>query len=150
MTMSANRPMSVLLVEDNEGDVLLTREAFEDGRVAVDLHVAEDGAAALAHLREAVAGGSGAPTVPDLVLLDWNLPGLAGVDVLRTIRRDDRLRHLPVVVLTTSRAPEDILTAYREHASSFISKPVDAEEFLRAIRAIESYWLTIARLPGAP
>lgn len=148
MSPTLDRPVVVLLVEDNEGDVLLTREAFEDGKVVVELRVAEDGDEAIAHLRG--CGTAAGPTMPDLVLLDWNLPGTAGVDVLRTIRADDRLRHLPVIVLTTSRAPEDVLTAYREHANSFISKPIDPDEFLRAVRGIESYWLTVVRLPGTP
>lgn len=141
-----DRPIVVLLVEDNEGDVLLTREAFEDARVVVDLQVAEDGDEAISLLRR--SGQAGGPALPDLVLLDWNLPGVPGVEVLRSIRADDRLRHLPVIVLTTSRAPEDVITAYREHANSFISKPVAPDEFLRAVRGIESYWLTVVSLPG--
>lgn len=146
MTRPVDRPVVVLLVEDNEGDVLLTREAFDEGKVAVELHVAEDGDAAVEHLR--LAGTPGGPPMPDMVLLDWNLPGVPGIEVLRTIRGDERVKHLPVIVLTTSRAPEDVIAAYREHASSFISKPVDPDEFLGAVRGIESYWLTIVRLPG--
>lgn len=147
MSQTLDRPIVVLLVEDNEGDVLLTEEAFEDAKVVVELQVAEDGDDAIEHLGR--CGQAGGPAMPDLVLLDWNLPGTPGVEVLRTIRGDDRLRHLPVIVLTTSRAPEDVITAYREHANSFISKPVDPDEFLRAVRGIESYWLTVVRLPGS-
>lgn len=146
MSQPIDRPIVVLLVEDNEGDVLLTREAFEDAKVVIELQVAEDGDDAVAHLDR--CGLPGGPSMPDLVLLDWNLPGTPGVEVLRAIRSDDRMRHLPVIVLTTSRAPEDVITAYREYANSFISKPVDPDEFLRAVRGIESYWLTFVRLPG--
>lgn len=141
-----SRPILILLVEDNEGDVLMTREAFEEGKVAVDIQVCESGQEAIDHL-SATLGPDG-PPLPDLVLLDWNLPGRPGIDVLRWIRATPAIEHLPVVVLTTSRAPEDVLAAYRSQASSFITKPVNADDFLDAIRSLESYWLTVVALPG--
>lgn len=141
-----SRPVLILLVEDNEGDVLMTREAFEEGKVAVDLDVCESGQQAIDHLSAAMSAAG--PPLPDMVLLDWNLPGRPGIDVLRWIRSTPSTEHLPVVVLTTSRAPEDVLSAYRSQANSFITKPVNADDFLGAIRSLESYWLTVVALPG--
>ena len=137
------RPARVLLVEDNPGDVLLTREAFEDASVAVDLVDVGSAPDAIAHV-DSVADDE----LPDLVLLDLNLPGPPGLTVLDHIRGDDRLRHLPVIVLTSSQAPEDVLDSYRKLANSFISKPVRPEEFLRAVSSLEDYWLTVVRLPS--
>ncbi len=143
-----SRPVLILLVEDNEGDVLMTREAFEEGKLAVDIEVCESGQQAIDHLSAAM--GTAGPPMPDLVLLDWNLPGRPGLDVLRWIRATPAIAHLPVVVLTTSRAPEDVLSAYRSQANSFVTKPVNADDFLDAIRSVESYWLTVVALPTRP
>ncbi len=138
------RPAIILLVEDNPGDALLTREAFEDAKIAVDLHHVLDAESAIAFLQQAqLPGGS----LPDLVLLDLNLPGKPGLTVLQSIRTTDGLMHLPVIVLTSSKAPDDVLAAYRDHANSFITKPVHADDFLAAVRTLEDYWLTVVRLP---
>lgn len=143
---NAARPVEVLLVEDNPGDALITEEAFEQAKVAINLKHAEDGPEALAHL-ESTASASG-PPMPDLILLDLNLPGMSGLQVLERIRANDALMHIPVIVMTSSTAPEDVLAAYRGHANSFISKPVRPQEFLDAVRSLESYWLTVVRLPS--
>lgn len=140
------RPVEVVLVEDNPGDALITEEAFEQAKVAINLVVCEDGPSALSHL-EATAGVSG-PPMPDLILLDLNLPGMSGLQVLERIRTHDGLKHIPVIVMTSSTAPEDVLAAYRGHANSFISKPVRPQEFLDAVKSLESYWLTVVRLPS--
>lgn len=140
------RPVEVVLVEDNPGDALITEEAFEQAKVAINLVVCEDGPIALAHL-EATTEATG-PPMPDLILLDLNLPGMSGLQVLERIRTNDDLKHIPVIVMTSSTAPEDVLAAYRGHANSFISKPVRPQEFLDAVKSLESYWLTVVRLPS--
>ena len=148
-TKFARRPtgrlVEVLLVEDNPGDVRLTEEALKDGRVANRLHVVGDGVEAMAFLRRQ-GRFAGVPR-PDLVLLDLNLPRKSGREVLAEIKADERLRRIPVVVLTTSQAEEDILRAYDLHANSFITKPVDLDGFLSVVRSIEDYWLAIVQLP---
>lgn len=140
------RPVEVVLVEDNPGDALITEEAFEQAKVAVNLVVCEDGPSAVSHLGSTV--GTGGPPMPDLILLDLNLPGMSGLQVLEHIRTHDDLKHIPVIVMTSSTAPEDVLAAYRGHANSFISKPVRPQEFLDAVKSLESYWLTVVRLPS--
>jgi CheY-like chemotaxis protein len=137
--------VEVLLVEDNPGDVRLTEEALKDGRVANRLHVVGDGVEAMAFLRRQ-GRFAGVPR-PDLVLLDLNLPRKSGREVLAEIKADERLRRIPVVILTTSQAEEDILRAYDLHANSFITKPVDLDGFLSVVRSIEDYWLAIVQLP---
>lgn len=141
-----SRPVEVVLVEDNPGDALITEEAFEQAKVAVNLVVCEDGPSAVSHLESTV--GTGGPPMPDLILLDLNLPGMSGLQVLEHIRANDDLKHIPVIVMTSSTAPEDVLAAYRAHANSFISKPVRPQEFLDAVKSLESYWLTVVRLPS--
>ena len=143
---TSSHPVEVLLVDDNPGDALITEEAFEEAKVAVNLTVAEDGPSALAHLRSTLVESG--PAAPDLILLDLNLPGMSGLSVLERIRADADLLHIPVIIMTSSSAPEDVLAAYRAHANSFISKPVRPDEFIDAVRALESYWLTIVRLPS--
>jgi CheY-like chemotaxis protein len=137
--------VEVLLVEDNPGDVRLTREALKDGRVANRLHVVGDGAEALEFLRR--QGRFADAPRPDLILLDLNLPRMSGREVLARIKGDPALRRIPVVILTTSKAEEDILRAYDLHANSFITKPVDLDRFLAVVRLIEDYWLAIVQLP---
>lgn len=137
-------PIEILLVEDNPGDVELTLEALEDGRIANRVQVAADGVAALDHLR---ASQRGAHPRPQLILLDLNLPRLDGRAVLAEIKGDPDLRRIPVIVLTSSKAESDVLAAYDLHANSYVSKPVDAEAFIRAVRQVDDYWLTIVRLP---
>jgi CheY-like chemotaxis protein len=137
--------VEILLVEDNPGDVRLTREALRDGRIHTHLSVAADGEEALAFLRR--QGRFGDAPRPDLILLDLNLPRRSGREVLAEIKRDDTLRRIPVVVLTTSAAEQDVLASYDLHANCFITKPVDFDQFIRVIKSIEDFWLTIVKLP---
>lgn len=138
-------PIEILLVEDNEPDILLTQEAFEDARIANNLHVTRDGVEAMAFLRREPPFEHA--TTPDVVLLDINMPRKSGLEVLEEMKADAQLMHIPVVVLTTSQADEDILRSYQNHASSYIVKPVGFENFYQAIRAFETYWLSFVRLP---
>jgi len=142
---TGNQPIEILLVEDNPGDVRLTIEAFKDGHVLNNLSVACDGVEALAFLRRQ-GQYAGAPR-PDLILLDLNLPRKDGREVLADIKTDDELKHIPVVILTTSAADTDVLRTYQLHANCYILKPVDLEQFLRVTRLIEEFWLTIVKLP---
>jgi two-component system, chemotaxis family, response regulator Rcp1 len=136
--------IEILLVEDNPGDVLLTRRALKSGKVLHNLHVANDGEEALAFLHDVEFGK--APR-PDLILLDLNLPKVNGQEVLQRIKSNEALSSIPVVVLTTSEADEDVLRTYRLHANSFITKPVDWQQFMNVVRLIEEYWFSIVRLP---
>ncbi len=140
--MNAVRPITVLLVEDDPGDVLLIREAFEDHKLSNTLLVAGDGVEALEILRSAQSAR------PDLVLLDLNLPRKDGRDVLREIKADDALRSIPVVVLTTSDAEEDILRSYDLHANAYVTKPVDFERFIEVVRRIDDFFVSVVKLPG--
>lgn len=144
--MVPNRPIEILLVEDNAGDARLAREALREARVSNRLTWLVDGVEALAYLRQEHAY-VGAPR-PDLILLDLNIPRKDGREVLAAIKNDDRLRRIPVVVLTTSQAQEDIQQAYRLSANSYISKPVDLDHFIDVVRAIEEFWLKTATLPN--
>jgi CheY-like chemotaxis protein len=135
------RPIDVLLVEDDEGDVLMTREALAEGKILNRLHVAGDGVEALAFLRDE------ANARPDLILLDLNLPKVDGRAVLEEIKADDSLRRIPVVVLTTSEAEEDVLRSYDLHANAYVSKPVDFDQFVRVIRQIDDFFISVVRLP---
>ncbi|OLT24738.1 two-component system response regulator [Actinomadura sp. CNU-125] len=139
------RPIEVLLVEDDPGDVLLTTEAFEHNKVQNTLHVVEDGEKAMAFLRRE-GEYSGKPR-PDLVLLDLNLPRKDGREVLGEIKDDEELRSIPVVVLTTSEADEDILRSYRLHANAYVTKPVDFERFVSVVRRIDDFFVTVVKLP---
>lgn len=143
--LSMVQPAEILLVEDNAGDVRLTREAMKEGRVLNNLHVVGDGEAALAFLRKQ-APFQGAPR-PDLVLLDLNLPKKSGREVLAIVKQDPDLRTIPIIVLTTSRAEEDVLRTYALHANCFITKPVDLEKFISVVHQVESFWLSVVRLP---
>ncbi len=138
-------PIEVLLVEDNPGDVRLTREALKEGRIRNTLNVVADGVEALAYLRREGAYADAKPQ--DLVLLDLNLPKMDGREVLAEIKNDPVLRKIPVVVLTTSAAEEDILKAYDLHANCYITKPVDLEQFYSVVRSIEDFWMAIVELP---
>ncbi len=139
-----NRDATILLVEDNEGDIRLTREALHEGAVKHRLLVANDGLEALAILRE--SGTHPDRPRPDLILLDLNLPKMNGHELLAEIKRDPVLRPIPVLVLTTSRAEEDIQRAYDLQASCYIPKPVDFDEFVSVVRTIAALWLTVVRL----
>ncbi|WNG14155.1 response regulator [Cystobacter fuscus] len=143
---SLGRPIEILLVEDNPGDVRLTIEALKEGKVSNRLSVARDGVEALAFLRREGAHAS-APR-PDLILLDLNLPRRDGREVLAEIKADAKLRRIPVVVLTTSKAEEDILRTYDLHANCYINKPVDLDQFISVVRSIDDFWLSVVRLPG--
>ena len=139
-------PVEVLLVEDDPGDVLMTREAFEEHRLRNHLNVVSDGEEALEYLRG--EGRYVGATRPDLILLDLNLPRRDGREVLREVKNDERLRRIPVVVLTTSEAEEDVLRSYDLHANAYITKPVDFERFVAVVRHIDDFFVTVARLPG--
>ena len=140
-----SRPVEILLVEDNPGDVRLTREALREGKVRNNLYVASDGVDALAFLRRE---GQYADAVrPDLILLDLNLPRKDGREVLQEIKADATLRYIPVVVLTSSQAEQDILLAYDLHANCYVSKPVDLDQFIHVVHSIEDFWFTIVKLP---
>lgn len=142
--LKAVRPVEILLVEDNPGDVRLTREALKEAKVANNLHVAEDGVIALDFLYKR-APYTEAPR-PDLILLDLNLPRKNGREVLAEIKSDETLKTIPVVILTTSHAEEDILRAYHLHANCYVTKPVDFLQFATVIRSIEDFWLTVVTL----
>ena len=140
-------PMDILLVEDNPGDIRLTQEALKESRLQNTLHVVEDGEAALDYLHQ--RGRYRQALQPDLILLDLNLPALDGREVLKHIKQDEALSHIPVVVLTTSDAGDDILKSYRLYANCYITKPLDLDQFIRVVGAIEDFWLTIVKLPRA-
>ncbi|WP_018500417.1 response regulator [Parafrankia discariae] len=139
-------PVEVLLVEDDPGDVLMTREAFEDHKLKNNLNVVSDGVEALAYLR-GEEPYTNAPR-PDLILLDLNLPRRDGRQVLAEVKADERLRRIPIVVLTTSEAEEDVLRSYDLHANAYITKPVDFERFVAVVRQIDDFFITVARLPA--
>jgi CheY-like chemotaxis protein len=144
--LAAREVVDVLLVEDDEGDVLMTREAFEYHKIQNRLHVVSDGKQALEFLRR--TGRYADAPRPGLVLLDVNLPRLSGLEVLAELKKDDRLLTIPVIMLTTSQAEQDILRSYSLHANAYISKPVGFEPFIDAIRQIDSFFLTLVKLPG--
>ena len=143
-----SRPIEVLLVEDNPGDVRLTREALKEGKVRNNLSVAPDGVEALAYLRR--QGRYADAKRPDLILLDLNLPRKDGREVLGEIKADPALRTIPVVILTTSEAERDISGAYALHANCYITKPVDLDQFITVVKSIEDFWFTIVKLPPEP
>lgn len=145
MRRSSGRPVEILLVEDNEGDVGLIEEVFEDGRINNNLHVAEDGEEAMEFLFQ--EGQYADAPRPDLILLDLNLPKKDGREVLKEIKEQDSLKLIPVVVLTTSKSEEDILKSYDLHANSYITKPVDFNQFMKVVKSIEDFWLEVVKLP---
>lgn len=139
-------PIEILLVEDSKGDARLVQEAFKEGKIRNNLSVVEDGEAAMQFLRK--EGQYASAPRPDLILLDLNLPKKDGREVLAEIKQDDRLKRIPVVILTMSQAEEDILKTYNLHANCYVTKPVDLEQFFKVIRMIEDFWLTAVKLPG--
>lgn len=139
------RPVEILLVEDNPGDVDLTRETLQDSKLLNHMNVVGNGVEAMAYLRR--QGKYAEATRPDLILLDLNLPKKDGREVLAEVKADDRLRRIPVVVLTTSSAEQDILQTYDLHANCYITKPVNLDQFSAVVRAIEEFWFTIVKLP---
>lgn len=138
-------PIRILLVEDNAADVRLTVEAFKEGKITNDMLVARDGIEALDILQQ--RGRHAGTPHPDLILLDLNLPKMDGREVLARVKEDPRLKRIPVVVLTTSAADEDIFRTYNLHANCYITKPVDLDRFLEVIKTIEDFWLTVVSLP---
>ncbi len=143
--VNQNRPVEILLVEDNPGDERLTREALKEGKVYNTLHWVKDGVEAMAFLRK--EGKYGSAPRPDIVLLDLNLPRKDGREVLEEIKTDEDLKRIPVVVLTTSKAEEDVLRTYNLHANCYVTKPVDLEKFIVVVKSIDVFWLTIVTLP---
>ena len=145
-THTSGRPIEILLVEDNPGDVRLTLEALKEGKVLNHMSVAMDGVEAMAFLRRE-GRFAGAPH-PDLVLLDLNLPKKDGREVLDDIKRDARLKHIPVVILTTSQAEQDIVKSYELHANCYIAKPVDLDQFMSVVKSVQDFWLSVVKLPS--
>jgi CheY-like chemotaxis protein len=141
-------PIEILLVEDNPADRVLTGEALEEARIVNHLHQVDDGVEALAFLRRQGAH-AGAPT-PDLILLDLNMPRMDGREFLEVVKADEHLRHIPVVVLTTSKSEEDVLRSYHLRANCYITKPVDFDQFLAVVKTIGEFWLTVVTLPTQP
>ena len=141
-----SEPIEILLVEDDPGDVLMTREAFNDYKIANRLTVVSNGEDAIAYMRK--QGRFAGVVSPDLVLLDLNLPRRDGREVLLDIKGDPELRRIPVVILTTSEAEEDVIAAYDLHANAYVRKPVDFDQFVAAVRAIDDFFITVVRLPS--
>jgi chemotaxis family two-component system response regulator Rcp1 len=140
-----NRPVEILLVEDNPGDERLTREALKEGKVYSNLHWVKDGVEAMSFLRR--EGKYRDVPRPDIILLDLNLPKKDGREVLQDIKNDEALKRIPVVVLTTSKAEEDVLRTYNLHANCYVTKPVDLEKFIVVVKSIDVFWLTVVTLP---
>ena len=138
-----SQPIVVLLVEDDPGDVVLIQEAFEHNKVRNRLHVVGDGVEAMDFLRDG-------PERPDLILLDLNLPRKDGREVLQEVKADESLRSIPIVVLTTSQAEEDILRSYDLHANAYVTKPVDFGRFIEVVRQIDEFFVTVVKLPTRP
>jgi CheY-like chemotaxis protein len=139
-------PIHILLVEDNEGDILLTTEALENAKLFTKLSVVKDGKQAMDFLTN--ADGYSHATQPDMILLDINLPKRNGHEVLKFIKENEVLKHIPVIMLTTSSSPSDINQAYENHVNCFITKPIEAHSFLDVIATIENFWISIVKLPG--
>lgn len=137
--------IEILLVEDNPGDVRLTKEALKEGKVFNNLNVVPDGVEAMAYLNR--EGRFADVVTPDIILLDLNLPKMDGREVLSRIKKDELLKRIPVVVLTTSKADEDVLRVYDLHANCYITKPVDLDQFIGVIKSIKDFWFTVVKLP---
>lgn len=145
MSAGSGRPVEILLVEDDEGDIELTQEALVDSKLTVNLHVVQDGVAALDYLNQ--RGEYVEAIAPDLVLLDLNLPRKSGREVLEEVKGDPMLKRLPVIVLTTSDTEEDIVRSYNLGVNCYVQKPVGMEEFIRIVKVLEDFWFTIVKLP---
>jgi two-component system, chemotaxis family, response regulator Rcp1 len=142
----AGKPVDILLVEDSAGDARLAKEALKDSKVTNELFIVDDGVEAMNFLRRKGKKYENAPR-PDLILLDLNLPKKDGREVLAEIKEDEDLKRIPVVILTVSKAEEDIIKTYNLHANCFITKPIDLDQFMRVVRSIEEFWLEIVKLP---
>lgn len=139
-TNSKFNPITILIVDDNPADVRLVQEVFKEGKIYVNLKIAEDGEDATIYLRKK-------DELPDLVLLDLNMPKKSGHELLTEMKEDDNLKHIPVIVMTVSKAEEDILKSYNLHANAYIVKPIELDQFISAVKSIENFWLTIVKLP---
>lgn len=144
-TSAAGHDVTVLVVEDNPGDARLLEEVFHDASIANTLHVVGDGDEALDFVKQ--RGTYSNATRPDLVLLDWKLPGTSGEEVLQEIKSDPSLDHIPVIVLTGSREMIDIVTSYSSEANAYVPKPVDPDEFIDVVRSLEDFWLSVVHFP---
>jgi CheY-like chemotaxis protein len=140
-----SRPIEILLVEDNAGDVRLVKEALEENKFLNNLHVARDGVEAMKFLHK--EGEYANAVRPDLILLDLNLPKKDGREVLAEVKVDEDLKRIPVVIMTISKAEEDILKTYNLHANCYITKPIDLDQFIKVVKSVESFWLAIVELP---
>ena len=138
--------VEILMVEDNPADIRLTKEAFKDAKVLNNMHIVVDGEEAMAFLRR--EGNSPDAPRPDLILLDLNLPKKDGREVLAEIKKDPELKRIPVVILTTSEDEKDIFKAYDLHVNAYVKKPVDLNQFMKVVEAVEDFWLTVVRLPS--
>lgn len=143
---SKTRPIEILLVEDNPGDIRLTQEVLKEGKIQNNLRIVENGVEAISFLHK--DGKYSSAITPDLILLDLNLPKKDGREVLQDVKNDDELKKIPIVVLTTSQAEEDILNVYNLKANCYISKPVDLDEFINVVKSVEDFWLSIVKLPS--
>jgi len=145
MSARAGEPVEILMAEDNPGDVTLTRKALEEGKLANNLHVVNDGVEAMAYLNG--EGEYADRPRPDLILLDLNMPRKDGREVLEDIKSDDDLKRIPVVVLTSSEAEEDVAKSYELHANAYLTKPIDFDGFLEIVGSLEEFWLEVVKLP---
>jgi two-component system response regulator len=145
-SITTGRPIEILLVEDSSTDVMLTKAALKHAKMSNNLYVVKDGVEAMAFLRKEGQYADGPR--PDLILLDLNMPRKDGREVLTEVKADDDLKYIPVVVLTTSQAQEDVIRAYGLHANCYISKPVDFQQFTNVVRAIDNFWFTVVTLPA--
>jgi len=140
------KSVHILLVEDNEGDILLIKEAFEEAKLYNDISVAKNGEAAINFMKK--EGEYIDAETPDLIILDVNLPRRNGHEVLDFIKTDNEIKHIPVVMLTTSSSESDIMLSYKKHANCYITKPVDVDDFIKAVIEIENFWISLVQLPG--
>ena len=144
INLPKSRPVEILLVEDNPGDIFLAKEALKESKVNNNMHIAEDGVEAMEFLEKAVADPD--TPLPDLILLDLNMPRMDGREVLQNVKNDERLRRIPIVVMTSSEEDEDILKAYELHANCYIQKPVDLSQFIKVVDTIDEFFLSIVKL----
>ena len=146
MNETRGRPVKILLVEDSETDIDLFRETMEESKIWNELSVVKDGVEAIEFLRR--EGPYGDAMVPDIILLDLNMPRMSGQEVLAAIKEDPALKHIPVVVLTSSKAESDIVKSYRLHANCYVTKPLGLDQFSEIVHAIENFWFSVVKLPG--
>lgn len=142
------KPINILLVEDNEGDILLICDAFDDAKIINNVEIARNGEQAMAMLHK--TKGFESTVTPDLIILDVNLPRKNGHEVLKEIKESSDLRHIPVIMLTTSSSPGDINMSYKNHVNCYITKPVEVDDFLKVLLSIENFWISIVQLPDKP